>query len=1066
MKIVKWILDNILFILTLFLLAFIPLFPKLPLIDIKNTWVYVRIEDIVIILVLFVWVALLMLKKVTLKTPLTLPIMIFWVTGAIATIHGVLLIFPTLANVFPNVAFLSFLRRIEYISLFFVAYAGIKDKRFLPYFIAIIVITLFVVFAYGMGQKYYGFPAFLTMNEEFAKGVPIQLSSLSRLPSTFGGHYDLAAYLVLIIPILASLVFGFRNWLVKLLLLAAISCGIVLLFMTVSRVSFFVLLISIFIVLFFQMKKYIIFSLPFVVIFAFLFFTFSTNLLNRFGSSVKEVDVLIEAQTGQVLGHIQLVPSSHFKDKLIKKKFYKGKDILDTTPIKKNDQSVASTSAIFPYYSLPPQVILLVAPNAPTGENLPQGTGYINLTLSPVTKKVGEFFYEKPNPDASGSAEAFVYYGEFLIKKASAYDLSFTTRFQGEWPRAIDAFKKNILFGSGYSSVSLAVDNNYLRILGEIGLLGFAAFFGIFLVIGIYIRQVLPEVDSLVVRSFVFGFVAGVVGLALNAIFIDVFEASKIAYLLWILTGVTLGTLSLYQTKHIDVYKEVKKSVTSTYAIIVYLFITTLVIFSPMINNFFVGDDFTWFRWVADCGQFSTSQGHCPSGLSRIYHYFTQSDGFFYRPGTKVYFYLMYSLFWLNQTVFHVVSILLHFIVIVLLYLLARKVLRDNRFAVLSAFLFLVMSGYSENVFWLSSTGHLFNAMFILLSLLFFIMWDERKKLVYLIVTFASFVLSLLFHELGLVTPLLIILYKFTNRESLDFKSLVRKSYVFIFFPILPYLAVRFLAQSHWFNGDYSYNLLKLPFNIIGNSFGYILLDLLGPTSLPIYQALRNFSKENVFLAVGVSIAVFYLMILGYQLVIRKIEGSDRKIIIFGFLFFLIALIPFLGLGNITSRYSYLSSFGFIIIFVFLIKKLYHYLIGNGRDIAIATLTVVITFFCLLHIIQLQQIHGDWYEAGEKVKRFFVAIDESYSDYWAYTPMKFYFVNVPLKVGEAWVFPVGLSDALWFGFRNPNIHVYQIPSVEVALNMASGFPDEKIFVFDERGRIVEKKKVVVKPLAP
>ena len=60
------------------------------------------------------------------------------------------------------------------------------------------------------------------MNEEFAKGIPITLSQLSRVPSTFAGHYDLAAYLALMIPILASLVFGFKNWFTKIFLLICI----------------------------------------------------------------------------------------------------------------------------------------------------------------------------------------------------------------------------------------------------------------------------------------------------------------------------------------------------------------------------------------------------------------------------------------------------------------------------------------------------------------------------------------------------------------------------------------------------------------------------------------------------------------------------------------------------------------------------------------------------------------------------------------------------------------------------------------------------------------------------
>src|SRR3990167_2501807 len=214
-KIFSWISDNILFVFTLFLLAFIPLFPKIPILDVRNTWVYVRAEDFVVLLALLLWLVFLFRKKITIKTPLTVPILIYWTIGAIATIHGVVLLFPSLAYV----------RHIEYMSLFFVAYSAMRDKSFLKYAITVLAVTLVAVSLYGIGQKFFGLPAYLTMNEEFAKGIPIQLSSLSRVPSTFAGHYDFAAYLVLAISILAGLFFGFKNWLVKIGLSAAIVIG-------------------------------------------------------------------------------------------------------------------------------------------------------------------------------------------------------------------------------------------------------------------------------------------------------------------------------------------------------------------------------------------------------------------------------------------------------------------------------------------------------------------------------------------------------------------------------------------------------------------------------------------------------------------------------------------------------------------------------------------------------------------------------------------------------------------------------------------------------------------------
>jgi len=93
------------------------------------------------------------------------------------------------------------------------------------------------------------------------------------------------------------------------------------------------------------------------------------------------------------------------------------------------------------------------------------------------------------------------------------------------------------------------------------------------------------------------------------------------------------------------------------------------------------------------------------------------------------------------------------------------------------------------------------------------------------------------------------------------------------------------------------------------------------------------------------------------------------------------------------------------------------------------------------------------------VQNFVISIDASYQDYWSEEPMTFYFVNTPIRHGEAWVFPVGLSDVLWFTFRNPNIIVNLTPTEEAAFNAAGISENKKVFVFSDDGSVVESKKV-------
>ena len=202
-KLWLWCKENILFISSILLLMFIPLYPKFPLLDIKNTWVYVRIEDFLVLGALFIWVVLAIKRRISLKTPITIPVFLLALWCHSDSPRNITYISDAPGNTSKRSVFKFSPAHGVYFHVF-VAYASVKDKRFLGAIVLAVVCTLIAVSLYGIGQKYVGFPAF-TMNEEYAKGLAIHLSSLSRISSTFSGHYDLAAYLVLILPIVASM---------------------------------------------------------------------------------------------------------------------------------------------------------------------------------------------------------------------------------------------------------------------------------------------------------------------------------------------------------------------------------------------------------------------------------------------------------------------------------------------------------------------------------------------------------------------------------------------------------------------------------------------------------------------------------------------------------------------------------------------------------------------------------------------------------------------------------------------------------------------------------------------
>jgi len=122
-------------------------------------------------------------------------------------------------------------------------------------------------------------------------------------------------------------------------------------------------------------------------------------------------------------------------------------------------------------------------------------------------------------------------------------------RFNVEWPRAIRALNKNPITGTGLGSITLATDNDYLRSLGESGILGFIAFA---VIIFYFIIKTVPKIFKKKITTYdqiSIIFFGCLLTMLVNAVFIDVFEASKTAYLFWIMIGAYYQLLNFKNEK-------------------------------------------------------------------------------------------------------------------------------------------------------------------------------------------------------------------------------------------------------------------------------------------------------------------------------------------------------------------------------------------------------------------------------------------------------------------------------------------------------------------------------------
>ena len=976
-----------------FFLFFIPLFPKLPVLDIKHTWVYIRLEDFLVVLLVGVWLFLLARKKINAKSPLTMPILVYWGVGLLVVLHAILFLSGQLQHLFPKLIVLHYLRRIEYLVLFFIALATVKNIKIVKKYLIIVGVTLFLVCLYGFGQKWLSLPAFLTTNEEFAKGAPLFLGPNSRISSLFAGPYDLAAYLVLMIGLFGSLFWGIKKWLVRGAIGLLMAMSLVLMLLTASRISLVVALVAVGVTLWLHQKKWLI---AIALVAGLILTSQLPRFSDRFAKTFRVQDVVYSQATGK--------PIATLED------FLEPKESID--------------------------------PN----DTLPLGSGFLSLgKLSQPEAKVQLLRLSEPlTADQEKGSDASKTNPDdyYLVKKALVYDISFTTRYQGQWPLAVEAFKRNYLLGSGFSSLFLATDNDYLRSLGETGLLGFISFFGILLSFLLLARVSLKKLTDPLSRSLVIGMVAGLTGLLLNAILIDVFEASKVAFTFWMLMGITVGVI-LLRVKDFSLKEALIKLVKHPLTTVILLIAVGLVLFWPGLRHYFTGDDFTWLKWAMT------------TKPDQVLSYFTSAPGFFYRPLAKVYYYSVQPLFGLNPNGYHLISLLTHLGCTIGVYFLAFKLAGKRWLASLTAFLFLIHPVNAESIHWVSTTSHLFASFFYLWGFLAYVAWRQSKhqsRWVWLIISFLAFVFGLVSHERMVTFPLIIIAYDWLMFKSFETKKVVKKLLIYLpFWGLLGvYLLVRNqVSGAHGFSGDYSYSLKNAAFNFAGNSIGYLGELLVGFRAIPVYDWSRTYLRDQKLVALILGAVVLGLLILAGKTLLPKIrvKKDALKLVLFAVAWFVILLLPFIGLGNIAERYVYPAHFGYFLILGLLIGRLYWWFKRKNLSLAVGIVGLALVLLTGFYLWEYRQAMNSWYQAGEMVHQVVFTVVASQPEliadsYW-------YFVDLPIRYQRAWVFPVGLADALWLAYQDQGLEITQTTDLSLATKRAAGQAHSRVFFFQD-----------------
>jgi hypothetical protein len=302
------------------------------------------------------------------------------------------------------------------------------------------------------------------------------------------------------------------------------------------------------------------------------------------------------------------------------------------------------------------------------------------------------------------------------------------------------------------------------------------------------------------------------------------------------------------------------------------------IIYAEAARSYFLDDDFHWL---------AQSQVFEPRNLLNLERY-----GGFYRPVIEIYFYTGLRLFECEALPFHLLSIAIHLLCTLVLFMFACSLTGNNWFALLSALFFSVQSSDVEAVTWVGAITDLLPALWYLLTLWMHLRFLQTRRVAFYVASLVLFVTCLLTHESSAtLLPMMVILEISIRPGTLTERLTVVISRLRGYGPfalfLIGFLVVAYIVNSRHYVVREGY--YAIGWHAISNVYDSIVAMYVG--------------KRKLLSYVAISVVVAALLWRG---------GARVRFFV---LWVIVTLLPaaFFTWG-IASRYLYLPAAGFALL--------------------------------------------------------------------------------------------------------------------------------------------------------
>jgi len=363
----------------------------------------------------------------------------------------------------------------------------------------------------------------------------------------------------------------------------------------------------------------------------------------------------------------------------------------------------------------------------------------------------------------------------------------------------------------------------------------------------------------------------------------------------------------------------------------------TVLVYAPVLNCYFVDDD---FQWIAGALWFN------PSILYRI-----DRVGHFYRPVTQLYFWLAASVLGPSPFAFHAVSLALHAANGVLVFLLGKRI-GDVKLGALASLFFAVQPRSFEAIGWIAGVAHLLCAGAYLSTMILHARAPDGPGRLR-VLSLATFVTALLTNETGVtLLPMLAVWDVCFNRDFAA-RTALRRYLPFVLI-LVAYLGVEAVVTSRNYvvtEGHY-----RVGRHVVPNVLHYISWMWVG--------------RRGVWSLAAIAALWLVLIVLGSR--------PAR----FAALWIVITLAPVsLFTWGLSARYTYLPAVGLSLLLGLLFTSLLRRAdVSRIRPLAYGTLAILAVAVVIRSGVYARRGVEDLCERGRVYKRYADLVRDSHVD--------------------------------------------------------------------------------------